>query len=1147
MIKSLFAISLALACPLLWAGTPTNQHQFQLDAQTRVNTWDETDSRGTRSFYRIVENGQAFTAEADYTVHLRHGSFNPADGVPAPLFESLASGSQQNLYIVQFVTQILPGYIKGIEAQGAVSRFFLPNYAQIALMTPETAAKLRQLPYVRWVGPFHPAYRLEEYYLANADIAERAYPLQKYNIMTFDSGLREKTNLADRIRKLGGQVDRADAGKFLLEATLTYDQLFQVVGWDEVLFIDHWSPGEADMDIARVIGGANFLEGVEGFTGQGVRGEVIDLGFNLAHVDFASRPLIQHTTVNSDSHGAACSGIVFGDGTGNPAGRGMLPDGQGIVADWDVVNVGQPRYTHTGELAQAPYFAVFQTASVGSDRTTEYTTLSADTDAALFDFDVLHCQSQSNAGDRMSRPQAWAKNVLSGGAVNHQNTLSRTDDCWCGGASIGPATDGRIKPDLASFYDDIMTTTTGSPTSYTTGFGGTSGATPIICGHAGLVFQMWADGIFGNFVDPDGSVFENRCHMTTAKALLINTAYRYDFSGANHDLTRVHQGWGMPDLQRLYEARDNMIVIDEADVIQPLATNSYTAHVQDGTPTLNVTMIFADPPGNPASTVHRINNLNLRVTSPSGDVYWGNNGLTVGNWSTEGGSPNDVDTVECVFIQNPEVGAWTVDVIAAEINQDSHVETPQLDADYALVVTGAIAGPGFSLVTPEPSLEVCGPASINFPLEITQQLGFSESVTLSASGATGGSVTFSSNPIVPPTTVTVTLHSAGMAAGDYLLNISGDATAISKELFLAVKVNTSQPADPTNLYPGNGTSDIATRPTFTWDAASQANSYSFELASDPDFNSLIASEELTETSFALTSSLSSLTCYYWRVRANNSCGVSAWQAAGFTTQEQPDYFSQLFTAGSDLGNTRLRFVPDGSGDYYSVCRDTIAQLPTSPSGGTTLALSDDSSLPLSATVNFYGTTYNTIHVGSNGYVTFLGGDNSNGESYTAHFTVPRVALVYDDLNPPNGSVTYRQLGDRLAISWVNVPKFQTTNINTFQVEFFNNGQIHLSWLTVQTPDSLAGLSNGGGIPSDFIASDLSGYGLCGSRPEPRLGGCSLQLCEGDLNTDGSVDQIDLSLLLESWPSTTSVGDLNTNGHIDLLDMLELLELFGECP
>jgi hypothetical protein len=80
--------------------------------------------------------------------------------------------------------------------------------------------------------------------------------------------------------------------------------------------------------------------------------------------------------------------------------------------------------------------------------------------------------------------------------------------------------------------------------------------------------------------------------------------------------------------------------------------------------------------------------LSLKITSPSGTVYWGNNGLLNGLWSTPGGGSNDIDTVENVFIRNADSGNWRIQVVANEIIQDGHVETGALDADYALVVTG---------------------------------------------------------------------------------------------------------------------------------------------------------------------------------------------------------------------------------------------------------------------------------------------------------------------------------------------------------------------------------------------------------------------------------------------------------------------------
>jgi hypothetical protein len=103
--------------------------------------------------------------------------------------------------------------------------------------------------------------------------------------------------------------------------------------------------------------------------------------------------------------------------------------------------------------------------------------------------------------------------------------------------------------------------------------------------------------------------------------------------------------------------------------------------------------VFRDPAGTTSSTLHRINNLDLKVTSPGGTIYHGNVGLSAGNYSTAGGSPNTIDTVENVFVQNPTAGTWTVVVTAAEINQDSHTETPAIDCDFALVVSGVNAAP----------------------------------------------------------------------------------------------------------------------------------------------------------------------------------------------------------------------------------------------------------------------------------------------------------------------------------------------------------------------------------------------------------------------------------------------------------------------
>ena len=77
---------------------------------------------------------------------------------------------------------------------------------------------------------------------------------------------------------------------------------------------------------------------------------------------------------------------------------------------------------------------------------------------------------------------------------------------------------------------------------------------------------------------------------------------------------------------------------------------------------MRVTMTYADPAGNPASTLHRINDLTLKVTSPSSVVYWGNNGLLEGNWSAPNGDPNTVDTVERVTGERPTLTEHAIPV-----------------------------------------------------------------------------------------------------------------------------------------------------------------------------------------------------------------------------------------------------------------------------------------------------------------------------------------------------------------------------------------------------------------------------------------------------------------------------------------------------
>jgi hypothetical protein len=320
-------------------------------------------------------------------------------------------------------------------------------------------------------------------------------------------------------------------------------------------------------------------------------------------------------------------------------------------------------------------------------------------DDIIWQYDINIFQSQSNTGNQASRPQAWAKNIIAVGGAYHRNTLDPADDDWANGASVGPASDGRVKPDLTFFYDWIKTTdadpggyNNSPPPSglYYTNFGGTSGATPMAAGTSGLLFQMWADNLWGT-APGAGTVFDERPHFSTMKALLINTANQYDFTagGPNPDLTRFRQGWGWPNAQNAYDRAPLTHVIDETSVLEEMEKDTYNAVVPAAQDALKVTMVYPDVAATPGATIHRVNDVTLKVTAPGGEVYYGTSGLIGNLWSAAGGVPDTINTVENVFVENPQEGSWTIEVEAVEVNADVHVETPETDQDYALVVYGA--------------------------------------------------------------------------------------------------------------------------------------------------------------------------------------------------------------------------------------------------------------------------------------------------------------------------------------------------------------------------------------------------------------------------------------------------------------------------
>jgi serine protease AprX len=675
----------------------------QMDSAAAVVRMDD-------KHYQVSLDGHTFSHKLPIRneLHLRIGSFDPTQKQPrnTELLSLIDTDvdSDQKIYIVQLETQALAPIQEKIRHLGGAIYRPLPDHALLVKMDTTTHNAVANLPFVRWTGEYRVDYKLEPELQSQLlqGPGRTDSTTTRYRVLLLSGNYRSEAET--EVRALGGEV-LGGSSQRLLEIRLPTRELLSLAQHPYIEYVEAWTPVETDMDLVREYGGANFLETIPlpGYSGQGVRGEVLDDGLFLHHSDFLAKPPLLHGSNQSHrSHGTPVYGIVFGDGSNNADARGLLPNAeQGIFASFLKLD---NRECHTARLVDpaGPYRAVFQTNSWGHSRTTEYTSISAQLDDIIFKHDLLITQSQSNSGNQYSRPEAWAKNVVSVGGFRHYNTLTKGSHGWHGSASTGPAADGRIKPDLSHFYD--WTLTTHHHGGYAN-FGGTSNSTPITAGHFGLLFQLWADGVFHGAPGQERDVFDTRPRAATAKALMINTAYQYPFAGESADMARVRQGWGTANVKNLYQASaengwELPLLINETEILKPMEAHSYTLNITGNEP-LRVTMVYRDPAGSPSAGIHRVNDLNLKVIAPDGTYYWGNNGLLSGNWSTPGGLPNSVDTVENVFIQNPMPGEWTIKVRGDEIVYDTYPTTAEIDAVYALVATARVDGtppdePGFS-------------------------------------------------------------------------------------------------------------------------------------------------------------------------------------------------------------------------------------------------------------------------------------------------------------------------------------------------------------------------------------------------------------------------------------------------------------------
>lgn len=214
-----------------------------------------------------------------------------------------------------------------------------------------------------------------------------------------------------------------------------------------------------------------------------------------------------------------------------------------------------------------------------------------------------------------------SKNVLTIGTWPNASTSGR-----------GPASDGRVKPDLvapAELADAPSSASDAATGAYTQ----TSAAVSVATGAAALLLEHLR------------AVMASDPLASTIKALLIHTAADQGDAGPDGIY-----GWGSVDIEQAVRFAD-VAHVEEGELAHGTSHSVEVTH--EGFGELVATLVWTDPAGTPGGDA-LMNDLDLRITGPGGPWL----PLAIGG----GTADNTVDNVEQVRIAGLEAGTYTVQV-----------------------------------------------------------------------------------------------------------------------------------------------------------------------------------------------------------------------------------------------------------------------------------------------------------------------------------------------------------------------------------------------------------------------------------------------------------------------------------------------------
>lgn len=576
--------------------------------------------------------------------------------IPHKMSERLAEGYVK---IIQFKT--LPGEeLKAeMEAQGIKLLAYVPNRAFLAQIANNTTYETLKSFNVEGINEYHASLKVDKFlsedYLPNYVVNGNQLRLvaQTYNTLS-------TADLANQLKSLS-DISILDINESMnvVEIAIDKSRVMEVASLSAVAYLEiGHEEGQPENYTARTLHRSNVLNtsynGGLKYDGTGVVVMMQDDGDIGPHIDFQGR--VDQSVANSQTgfgnHGDHVAGTFMGAGNLDPLAEGMAPGVFGFIYGSSNVhyNAVPSRYNNDN--------LVITTKSYSNGCNAGYTSLTQQLDDQVVDYPSLsHVFSAGNSGTSNCGYGAgsfWGN--VTGGHKIGKNVIAVANlnfvDQIAGSSSRGPASDGRIKPDIAAKGSQVYSCDEGY--DYRT-ISGTSMACPGVTGTMAQLYHAYKD--LNGGAEPKSGLI---------KATVLNTAE--DLGRPGPDFI---YGWGRINGSEAFELLSNNQYMDSS--VGALNVNTHTLNIPANVERVKIMLYWTDPASFAGSNFALVNDLDLTVTSPSLNTFQPLvlDPTPVPAILNSAAVPgiDDLNNMEQVVIDNPASGAYTISVNGSQVPQ----------------------------------------------------------------------------------------------------------------------------------------------------------------------------------------------------------------------------------------------------------------------------------------------------------------------------------------------------------------------------------------------------------------------------------------------------------------------------------------------